>query len=419
MRVRLFSVAQRDQSGAAAAAARRWGRETRAARRGRARPSLGVPRVVVRRAARVGRVGHSRAAARCPRGPSRRADRAACRVRPHRPSHRLWGRLLRSDAAAPARGKTRHRHRARLRRPGDRARACDPTRRQARSRANRARGHRLPRDLNAMRILFVGDVVGRSGRNIVNERLPALVRDWRLDCVIVNGENAAGGFGITEPIYHELIDAGADAITLGNHAWDQREALVFIERAPRLIRPINYPAGTPGRGAALLEAKNGARVLVVNALGRIFMDPLDDPFAAIDKELAACPLMDGTDAIVIDMHAEASSEKQGMGFFCDGRASLVVGTHTHVPTADHQVLPGGTAYMTDAGMTGDYDSIIGMQKEEPLHRFTTGIPSGRFEPALGAATLSGVAVETDDATGFATRIAPVRRGGRLSPAVPE
>ena len=269
-----------------------------------------------------------------------------------------------------------------------------------------------------MRILFVGDVVGRSGRNIVNERLPALVREWKLDCVIVNGENAAGGFGITEPIYHELIDAGADAVTLGNHAWDQREALVFIERAPRLVRPINYPAGTPGRGAALVEAKNGARVLVINALGRIFMDPLDDPFAAIDKELAACPLTNGADAIVIDLHAEATSEKQSMGYFTDGRASMVIGTHTHAPTADHQILPGGTAFISDVGMTGDYDSVIGMNKSEPLQRFVRRISSGKFEPALGPATFCAVAVETDDATGLATRVAPVRLGGRLEEARP-
>src|SRR4030081_2880708 len=164
-----------------------------------------------------------------------------------------------------------------------------------------------------MRILFIGDIVGRSGRAIVLDRLPRLVRDWRLDCVAVNGENAAGGVGITEVIYQELVDAGADAITLGNHAWDQREALVFIERAPRLIRPINYPAGTPGRGAALVDARNGARVLVVNAMGRIFMDPLDDPFTAVDRELGVCTLRSGADAILIDMHAETTSEKQSMG----------------------------------------------------------------------------------------------------------
>src|ERR1700710_1463211 len=269
-----------------------------------------------------------------------------------------------------------------------------------------------------MRILFVGDVVGRSGRAAILERLPGLRADWSLDLVVVNGENAAGGFGITESIYQDFLDAGADAVTLGNHSWDQREALVFIERAPRLIRPANYPKGTPGRGAALIDTKRGQRALVINAIGRVFMTPFDDPFAAISRELESCPLRDAADAIVIDFHGEASSEKQGIGFFCDGRASLVVGTHTHVPTADHQILPGGTAYMTDAGMTGDYDSIIGMVKEEPLRRFTTGIPSGRFEAAGGAATLSGVAVETDDATGLALRIAPVRAGGRLEPATP-
>jgi 2',3'-cyclic-nucleotide 2'-phosphodiesterase len=269
-----------------------------------------------------------------------------------------------------------------------------------------------------LRILFVGDVVGRSGRAAVAEHLPVMIRDWALDLVVINGENSAGGFGITEAIYQELLDAGADAITLGNHAWDQREALVFIERAPRLIRPVNFPRGTPGKGAALIDTRSGKRALIINAIGRVFMTPFDDPFAAVDRELLACPLGETADAVVIDFHCEATSEKQGIGFFCDGRASLVVGTHTHVPTADHQILNGGTAYMTDAGMTGDYDSIIGMQKEEPLRRFTLGIPSSRFEPALGAATLSGVAVETDDRSGLAQKIAPVRIGGRLEPTLP-
>src|ERR1700756_4819410 len=196
-----------------------------------------------------------------------------------------------------------------------------------------------------MRLLFVGDVVGRSGRAIVMERLPRLIADWKLDFVVVNGENAAGGFGITEAIYEDMIDAGADAITLGNYAWDQREALVFIERAPRLIRPLNYPAGTPGRGAALIKSKNGGEALVVNAMGRVFMDALDDPFAALDRELAACPLKRGADAIIVDMHAETTSEKQAMGHFLDGRASAVIGTHTHAPTADQRILPGGTAFM--------------------------------------------------------------------------
>jgi metallophosphoesterase (TIGR00282 family) len=269
-----------------------------------------------------------------------------------------------------------------------------------------------------MRILFVGDIVGRSGRTVVAERLPKLIRDWQLDLVVVNGENAAGGFGITEAIYRDLLDLGIDAITLGNHAWDQKEALVFIERAPRLIRPVNFPSGTPGRGSAVIEAKNGARVLVVNAMARTYMDPLDDPFAALDRELAACPLAKSADAIVVDFHGEATSEKQAMGIFCDGRASLVVGTHTHVPTADLRVLPGGTAFMTDVGMTGDFDSVIGMAKDEPLQRFLRKISSARFEPASGPATLCAVAVETDAASGLATGVGAVRLGGCLEQAVP-
>jgi 2',3'-cyclic-nucleotide 2'-phosphodiesterase len=270
-----------------------------------------------------------------------------------------------------------------------------------------------------MRILFIGDVVGRSGRAILLERLGGLVADWKLDFVVVNGENAAGGFGITEAIYQEFVDAGADVITGGNHSWDQKEALVFIERAPRLLRPINYPAGTPGRGVALIDAKNGARVLVVNAMGRIFMDPLDDPFAAVERELASCPLKQAADAIIIDIHGEATSEKQAIGHFCDGRASLVVGTHTHVPTADHQILPRGTAFISDVGMTGDYDSVIGMNKEEPLSRFLTKISGARFEPAMGEATLCALAVETDDTGGLARHIAAVRLGGRLEEARPK
>ena len=269
-----------------------------------------------------------------------------------------------------------------------------------------------------MRILFVGDILGRSGRAAVAERLPGLVSDWKLDCVIINGENAAGGFGITESIYRDLIEAGADAVTLGNHAWDQKEALVFIERAPKLLRPINFPAGTPGRGVALIEARNGARVLVVNAMGRVFMDPLDDPFAAVDRELAACPLKKGADAIVLDMHAETTSEKQSMAHFLDGRASLVVGTHTHAPTADQRVLPGGTAFMSDVGMTGDYESVIGMSKDEPIGRFLRKIATSKFEAALGPATLCGIAVETDDATGLGLRVGAVRLGGVLEQARP-
>ena len=267
-----------------------------------------------------------------------------------------------------------------------------------------------------MRLLFVGDVIGRAGRTAIGKYLPEIRRAWALDCVVVNGENSAGGFGITEDICRELLDAGADCVTLGNHSFDQREALVFIARQPKLIRPANYPKGTPGAGAALVEAGEH-RVLVVSVMGRIFMDAMDDPFAALDRELDACPLGRGCDAAIVDVHAEATSEKMAFGHYSDGRASLVVGTHTHVPTADHQILPGGTAFLSDAGMTGDYDSVIGMDKAEPIRRMTQKTPGVRYEPAMGPATLCGIAVETG-ASGLATRVAPVRLGGRLSEARP-
>jgi len=271
-----------------------------------------------------------------------------------------------------------------------------------------------------MRIAFFGDVVGRSGREGLAEHLPRLRRDLGLEFVIVNAENAAAGFGITEATARELFDAGADCLTLGNHSWDQKEALTYILREPRLLRPLNYPAFSeaPGRGAQLFETERGRRVLVISLLGRVNMDALDDPFAAVDRELAACPLGEGADAIVVDMHAEATSEKMAMGHFCDGRATLVVGTHTHVPTADAQILDGGTAYQTDAGACADYDSVIGNQKEEPLRRFTTRIAGGRFKPAEGPATVCGVYVETDEATGRARAIEAIRVGGRLSQTSP-
>jgi metallophosphoesterase (TIGR00282 family) len=270
-----------------------------------------------------------------------------------------------------------------------------------------------------MRLIFIGDVVGKSGRDAVARELPRLRERHRPDLVVVNGENAAYGFGITEDIYLGLLAAGADCVTLGNHAFDQREALIFIERHPNLLRPVNWPAGCPGRGSALVETAAGRRVLVMSAMGRVMIEPvLDDPFPAIGRELDACAMGRECDAILIDFHAEASSEKMAMGHFVDGRASLVVGTHTHVPTADHQILPGGTAYLTDAGMTGDYDSVIGMEKSEPLTRFQHKLPVERFRPAEGPATLCGVAVETDDRTGLALAVAPIRVGGRLSEALP-
>ncbi len=270
-----------------------------------------------------------------------------------------------------------------------------------------------------MRLLFLGDMVGKSGRTAVWDQLPGLISDFRLDFVIVNGENAAGGFGITEEIFRSTIAAGADVVTTGNHVWDQREALTFAPREERFLRPANYPKGTPGRGSGVYMAKNGARVLVANIMGRVFMHPeLDDPFHAGERELAAAPLGDQVDAAVIDFHAEATSEKMCFAHFVDGRASLVVGTHTHQPTADHQILNGGTAYLTDAGMCGDYDSSLGMDKEEPLNRFLSKVPKGRFEAANGPATLCGLGVEISDRSGLAEKISPFRRGPRLEEVVP-
>lgn len=270
-----------------------------------------------------------------------------------------------------------------------------------------------------MRLAFLGDVVGKSGRQAVIRHLPGLREDLNLDFVVVNAENAAGGFGITEKTATELYDAGADVLTLGNHAWDQSEALSYIEREPRLLRPVNYPEGSaPGKGSGLYTLDDGRSVLVMNVLLRLFMQPLDDPFASVDHQLSSCPLGEGADAIIVDMHGEATSEKYAMGHFCDGRASLVVGTHTHVPTADHHILQGGTGYLTDAGMCGSYDSVIGMDKEEPLRRFTTQMRTTRFSPASGTGTVCGIYVETDDQTGLAKSIAPIRLDGVLSEARP-
>jgi metallophosphoesterase (TIGR00282 family) len=269
-----------------------------------------------------------------------------------------------------------------------------------------------------MRILFLGDIVGKAGRDVVAEKLAGLRNGLRLDLVIANGENAAGGFGLTRAIANEFFGMGIDVISTGNHWADQKEIYTLVEEDDRVLRPLNYPKGTPGRGATLVPTPSGARVLVMNVMGRVFMDALDDPFAAVDAELNACPLHEIADAIVVDIHAEATSEKMAMGHFCDGRASLVVGTHSHVPTADAQILPGGTAFQADAGACADYDSVIGMDKAEPLQRFTRKLPTQRYTPALGPGTLCGVYVETG-ANGLAIRIDPVRLGGRLKPALPE
>ena len=270
-----------------------------------------------------------------------------------------------------------------------------------------------------MRLLFLGDVMGRAGRDAIASKLPALIEEYGFDFVVVNGENASHGRGLTEGHFHNIVDAGADVVTLGDHAFDQRETLSYIEREQSLVRPINFMPGTPGRGASLVTGKNGHQVLVINALRRVFMNPMADPFDAVEQAIAACPLGEMADAIVVDFHGEATSEIQAMGHFLDGRVSLVVGTHTHIPTADQRILGGGTALMGDAGMCGDFDSVIGMETEEPLNRFTTGLVTGRFTPAGGSATLCGVAIETDARTGLCNSVQPVRIGGSLSQARPE
>jgi metallophosphoesterase (TIGR00282 family) len=269
-----------------------------------------------------------------------------------------------------------------------------------------------------MNILFLGDVVGRSGRDAIAARLPALRARLAADLVVVNGENASHGYGLAPDMARAFFAAGADVVTLGNHAWDRKEIIPFLEQERRVIRPVNFPPGTPGHGFVVVDVPGGRKALVINVMGRLYMDALDDPFRAVQALLQQHPLGRAVHASVVDVHAEATSEKQAMATSFDGLASLVVGTHTHVPTADHRVLPGGTAYQTDAGMCGDYDSVIGMQKGAASLRFWRKMPGEKLGPAEGEATLCGLFVETDDATGLAARVRPVREGGRLEPTAP-
>ncbi|APG47548.1 metallophosphoesterase family protein [Phaeobacter porticola] len=270
-----------------------------------------------------------------------------------------------------------------------------------------------------MRLLFLGDVMGRAGRKAISENLPQMRKDWRLDFVVVNGENASNGMGLNGEHAKALLDAGADCLTLGDHAFDQKDMLQAIEKEPRIIRPLNFAKNAPGRGYRLFNAPGGRKVLVVQALGQVFMKrAYDDPFGAVEAVLKSHPRGGLAQAVIVDMHCEATSEKMAMGHFCNGRASLVVGTHTHVPTGDAQILSEGTGYLTDAGMCGDYNSVIGMEKAEPMRRFLTGMPKNRFTPAEGSATLSGVFVETDDRTGAAKSIRMIRVGGLLEQAIP-
>ena len=252
-----------------------------------------------------------------------------------------------------------------------------------------------------MNILFIGDIVGRPGRDLVHRGLRGLVEHYGIDLVIANAENSANGFGITRDIGHTLLEWGVDVMTSGNHIWDKKEALEYIVTEPRLLRPANYPAGVPGRGSYVAQTRDGRAVGVINLMGRVFMMPIDDPFSVVLREIEA--IRDRARIIIVDMHAEATSEKIAMGWHLDGKVTAVIGTHTHVQTADERILPAGTAYLTDAGMTGPHDSIIGMEKEPSLARFLNGLPS-KFEPASGNPRLNGAVIEADDKTGRATKI---------------
>lgn len=270
-----------------------------------------------------------------------------------------------------------------------------------------------------MRILFVGDVVGRSGRDAIEKHLPVLSNKLKADVVIVNGENASHGIGISSDICKGFYECGAHCITLGNHAWDNKEILTYIDRDPRLVRPVNYPKALPGKGHYIHALSDGRKIMIVNAMARLFMDPLDDPFSMTMDLAQAHPLGRAVNAIFVDFHGEASSEKMSFGHYLDGYVSAIVGTHTHIPTADDHILNGGTAFMSDAGMTGDYDSVIGMKKDVPIQRFVKKISMDRLSPADGEATLCGCLIETDDKTGLAKNIGRVRVGPRLKPEMPE
>lgn len=257
-----------------------------------------------------------------------------------------------------------------------------------------------------MNILFIGDIVGRPGRRILLNDLQALRREYSIDLVVANGENAAAGFGITEKIANTLFNGGVDIITSGNHAWDKREALEFIKREPRLMRPANYPVNTPGKGWHVVTTDKGVRTGILNVMGLVFVHPqLDCPFQCVDSMLQQHA--DEADVILVDFHAEATSEKMAMGWHLDGRVSAMVGTHTHVPTADERVLPNGTAYITDAGMCGCYDSVIGMDQQKSLERFTEKLPV-RAEVADGAASLCAVLIDIDETSGKSRSIERIR-----------
>jgi len=266
-----------------------------------------------------------------------------------------------------------------------------------------------------MKLLFIGDIVGKPGRELIRKSLRTLVDHHSIDLVVANAENVAAGFGITKDIGDALLDWGVEVMTSGNHIWDKKEAIPYIESEPRLLRPANYPAGVPGRGSYVAQTGDGRAVGVINVMGRVFMQSIDDPFVVVLREIDA--IRHRTRVILVDFHAEATSEKIAMGWHLDGKATLVVGTHTHVQTADERILPNGTAYLTDAGMTGPHDSIIGMERESAMSRFLTGMPS-KFEPASGNPRLNGVIVEADDRTGRATAVTRISYSERDLQSLP-
>lgn len=267
-----------------------------------------------------------------------------------------------------------------------------------------------------MKILFIGDIVGRSGREAVEAHLPTIREKHSPDLVIINAENAAHGFGLTEKVARGLFDLGADCLTTGNHVWDQREIISYITREPRIIRAATIPDPAPGKGVLEGRTHEGERFVVIHLMGRVFMDAMECPFRTADRLLKDYRLGKNCDTIFVDFHGEATSEKMALGQYLDGRVSAVVGTHTHIPTADCQIFNGGTAYQTDAGMTGDYDSVIGMKKDVPIFKFVRKMPTERMSPASGEATLCGTLIETKS-NGLAVDIRPIRIGGRLKPSI--
>jgi metallophosphoesterase (TIGR00282 family) len=252
-----------------------------------------------------------------------------------------------------------------------------------------------------VKLLFIGDIIGKPGRQVISRELHRLVDRYMVDLVIANGENAAGGFGITEETANELYKCGIDVLTSGNHIWDKKDSLNFINRAEKLLRPANYPDGTPGRGSALFTTAGGAKVAILNLEGRVFMNNLECPFRTADREVSQ--LYTETPIIFVDFHAEATSEKASLGWYLDGRVSALIGTHTHIQTADERILPGGTAYLTDAGMTGGFDSVIGVKKEEAITKFLSQLPV-KFEVAKNNLRLNGVVVVVNEQNGKALSI---------------